>query len=86
MKRTRRRNRPPRRTPRFRLYKDTPNRIDVKTVTYTGVVIDAVAYTTADGTEVSNGFIFLDEIDDIFILRDAIDNFINKHNLTPPVK
>ncbi len=72
--------------PRFRVYKNTPKRIDVKTVTYTGVVIDAVACTTADGTEVSNGFIFLDEIDDIFILRDAIDNFIHKHNLTPPVR
>lgn len=72
--------------PHFRVYKNTPKRIDINTVTYTGVVIDAVACTMADGTEVSNGYIFLDEIDDIFILRDAIDNFIHKHNLTPPVR
>lgn len=86
MKRTRRRNRPTRLIPRFKVYKNTPKRVDIHTVTYTGVMIDAVACTLADGTEISNGYIFLDEIDDIFILRDAIDSFITKHNLTPPVK
>lgn len=86
MKRNRRHNRPPRRIPHFKVYKNTPKRIDVHTVTYTGVMIDAVACTLADGTEISNGYIFLDEIDDIFILRDAIDSFIAKHNITPPVK
>lgn len=86
MRRTRRRNRSPRRVPRFRFYNYTPKRIDIHTVTYTGVMIDAVACTLADGTEISNGYIILDEIDDIFILRDAIDSFIIRHNLTPPVK
>lgn len=86
MSRYRRRKRPPERRPRFRLYKDTPNRVDVHTVTYTGVMIDAVAYTMADGTEVSNGFIFLDEVDDIFILRNAINDFISRHNLRPPTR
>ncbi|MDE6023009.1 MAG: hypothetical protein K2G13_05855 [Muribaculaceae bacterium] len=80
------RNRSNRVMPRFRVYKNTPKRIDIHSVTYTGVMIDAVACTTPDGTEISNGYIFLDEIDDIFILRDAIDAFITKHNLTPPVK
>ena len=86
MRRTRRHNRPPRRIPHFKVYKNTPKRVDVQTVTYTGVMIDAVACTLADGTEISNGFLFLDRIDDIFILRDAIDAFIAKNNITPPVK
>ncbi len=86
MRKVRKRRRPAERRPRFRIYKETPNRIDVHTVTYTGVMIDAVAFTMADGTEVSNGYIFLDEIDDIFILKAAIDNFIQRHKLIPPVR
>lgn len=86
MKRTRRRNRPPRSIPHFKVYKNTPKRIDIHTVTYTGVMIDAVACTLADGTEISNGYIYLDEIDDIFLLKDAVDFFIEQNNLKRHVK
>lgn len=89
MSRTRRRthrNRPPRQIPRFKVYKNRPKYNHVHDVIYTGVVIDAVATVLPDGTEVSNGTIFLDELDDIFILQDSIDAFISHNKLKRPVK
>ena len=34
--------------------------------------------------EVSNGYLFLDSLDDLFLLRDAVDNAIEKYNLKRP--
>lgn len=54
--------------------------------TKTGIVIDAVEEKLTDGTEISSGFIFLDKTIDLFRLRDSIDAYITRNNLTPTSK
>lgn len=43
------------------------------------IVIDAIEETMADGTEISAGFIVLDDLSQLEALRRAIDTYIANH-------
>ena len=50
------------------------------------VFVDAIEEIRPDGTEVSHGFFLLNDVDELLLLRDTINAFIENLNLTPPVK
>lgn len=50
------------------------------------IFVDAIDEKLPDGTEKYHGYFLLNDIDELRLLRDTVDAYITRNNLTPTSK